>query len=256
VVRAAMMDGEDPKTDAWPEMYQRLLESDYPAAIALAKKALDVNPDDRDAQTVLARAETEMRRDTTPVPSPEESGLELEALEDIARSIERQANRTTEQEPVDEIEELDAYELEDDEADDTGEVTPLRSITAPTRLVSDGATAREMARAFLDSNYPRALELAHAVLVDEPGDVMAEAIAKECGAMNKVASSIPVRVTLWDDRVDASEDGVAASVLSLVDGRTTVAEIAEQSGLAPAEAVRLIEEFVASGILRLDPAPI
>jgi CRP-like cAMP-binding protein len=85
---------------------------------------------------------------------------------------------------------------------------------------------------------------------------MAEAIAKECGTMNKLAASIPVRVAMWDDRVDATEDGVAASILSLVDGRATVAEIAEQSGLAPAEAVKLIEDFVASGVLRLDPAPI
>jgi CRP-like cAMP-binding protein len=246
-----MVDGEDPKTDAVPEMYQRLLQSDYPGAIALAKKALESNPSDGVAQTVLARAEAELRRDTTPVPSPGGDALELEDLDALSRRIESARPR-----PED-LEELDPSDLEDDSpAEDTGEMTPLRSITAPTRLVSHGSTAREMARAFLDSDYPRALELARAVLAEAPGDVMAEAIAKECGVMNQLAASIPVRVALWDDRVDANEDAVAASVLSLVDGRTTVAEIAEQSGLAPAEAVRLIEEFVANGVLRLDPAPI
>ena len=57
--------------------------------------------------------------------------------------------------------------------------------------------------------------------------------------------------------VDADADGVAASILSLVDGRANVAEIAdlaESSGLGPGEALRRIEELVETGVLRLVPA--
>jgi hypothetical protein len=282
-----MVDGEDPKTDALPEMYQRLLQSDYPEAIALAKEALERDPTDAGALSVLARAERELRRDTTPAPkmvpdAAAEASGRLDGLEDlVARLAGADEDLETVDDPDfetlddpddtstlkrldgDKVEELDASHLEEDpagkeegrggegEIEDTGEMTPLTHVTSPTRVVASTATARDMARAFLDSDYPRALSLARVVLTESPGDVMAEAIAKECGIMHKLAMSIPVRVALWDDRVDATEDGVAASLLSLVDGRTSVAEIAAQSGLAPAEAVRLIEEFVASGLLRL-----
>jgi CRP-like cAMP-binding protein len=222
-----MAEGEDPKTDAVPEMYQRLLQSDYPAAITLARRALDKNPGDRAALNVLSRAEAALRRDTTPAPRPPPDALEA--------SFENLGER-----------------LAADDPDDSGELSARTDPTSPTRVVSNGSTAREMARAFLDSDYPRALALAHAVLAEAPGDAMAAAVAKECGTRNELASSIPVRVAMLDDRVDADEDAVAASVLSLVDGRTTVAEIAEASGLSPAEAVRLIEDFVACGVLRLD----
>ncbi len=119
------------------------------------------------------------------------------------------------------------------------------------------STTRQMTQAFLDSDYPRALVLAETVLSSQPGDVMATAIAKECRAMRDLTSSIPVRAVMWDDRVDANADGVAASILSLVDGRSSVAEIAdlaESSGLGPGEALRRIEEFIETGVLRLVPA--
>ena len=75
--------------------------------------------------------------------------------------------------------------------------------------------------------------------------------------MRDLSSSIPVRAVMWDERVDAHADAVAASILSLVDGRSSVAEIAdlaESSGLGPGEALRRIEEFVENGVLRLVPA--
>jgi hypothetical protein len=127
----------------------------------------------------------------------------------------------------------------------------------PTDPPPSNTTTRQMTQAFLDSDYPRALELAESVLASLPGDVMASAIAKECRAMRDLTSSIPVRSVTWDERVDAEEDGVAASLLSLVDGRTSVgeiAELAEASGLTTGDALKRIEEFVQNGILRLVPA--
>lgn len=75
--------------------------------------------------------------------------------------------------------------------------------------------------------------------------------------MRDLTSSIPVRAIMWDDRVDAEADGVAASILSLVDGHSSVSEIAdlaEASGLGPGVALRRIEELVETGVLRLVPA--
>ncbi len=127
----------------------------------------------------------------------------------------------------------------------------------PASASANTTTTRQMTQAFLDSDYPRAAALAETVLAEQPGDVMATAIAKECRAMRDLASSIPVRAVMWDERVDADADGVAASILSLVDGRTSVseiAELAESSGLGPGEALRRIEEFIETGVLRLVPA--
>ncbi len=147
--------------------------------------------------------------------------------------------------------------LEYDERDTVPAADPgVGSPRAPAseRSPASATTTRLMTQAFLDNDYARALALAENVLARQPGDVMAVAIAKECRAMQNLASSIPVRAVSWDDRVDVGADGVAASILSLVDGRANVTEIAdraEASGLGPGEAVRRIEELVETGVLRL-----
>jgi hypothetical protein len=148
------------------------------------------------------------------------------------------------------------------ERDEERDTVPAADASSAAPSTSDRppastTTTRQMTQAFLDSDYPRAAALAESVLSELPGDVMATAIAKECRAMRDLSSSIPVRAVMWDDRVDADADGVAASILSFVDGRTSVAEIAdlaESSGLVPGEALRRIEEFVETGVLRLVPA--
>jgi hypothetical protein len=145
----------------------------------------------------------------------------------------------------------------DEERDTVPVAEPLSTRSSTSEPPPSTTTTRQMTQAFLDSDYPRAAALAETVLADQPGDVMATAIAKECRAMRDLASSIPVRAVMWDDRVDADADGVAASILSFVDGRTSVAEIAdlaESSGLGPGEALRRIEEFIETGVLRLVPA--
>jgi hypothetical protein len=146
----------------------------------------------------------------------------------------------------------------EDDRDTVPAAEPLPLSTSPSERSAASTTAqRQMTQAFLDSDYPRALEIAQGVLAEQPGDVMAAAIAKECRAIRDLTSSIPVRAIMWDDRVDADADGVAASILSLVDGRSSVSEIAdlaESSGLGPGEALRRIEELVETGVLRLVPA--
>jgi hypothetical protein len=142
-----------------------------------------------------------------------------------------------------------------DAKDDTlgAENTPVCLDRLDRRVHVDSAPASSetksaMARSFLDSDYPAALALAEQVLSARPDDAMARAIAHECQVIMEIGPSVPVRQIVsaepFDDRT--------ASVLLLVDGRMTVEEIVYSSGLGPLETVRVIEELVEGGVLRLE----
>jgi hypothetical protein len=117
----------------------------------------------------------------------------------------------------------------------------------PTRAMTKEDTSRAMARAFLDSDYPEALAFAEQVLFLAPQDSMARRVAHECRVIMEIGAAVPVRQSLSAEPFD---DGTA-SVLMLVDGRMTVHEIVFTSGLEPLETVRVIEELVEKGVLRL-----
>jgi hypothetical protein len=182
------------------EMYRRLMQSDYPGALELARNALVEDPEDQVARVIVAHCDHEA---TVPSPRPDDTAEVMVAGGEPGQSDPPDANR-------------------------------------------------EMVRCFLQSQYPRALALAELVLCDTPDDPLASAIALECRTLLERGSSIPVRTAMLDDRIDP-DDRHGIALLRLVDGSSSVQEIAEASELAPREAIRLIEEFVELGVLRLDP---
>jgi hypothetical protein len=218
--------------DAPREMYRRFRRSDYPGAIDLARGTLRANPADELAQAVVRAATTRLVDRARP------GGYEPSSRDERHDTI-----------PAPRPDTIPAPRP------DTSTEAALEACTEPgaTRVGEGCAHAvGEMTRCFLTSDYPSALTLADHILSEVPEHPLASAIAFECRAMLARGSSIPVR-TAPPDSVDSS-DPHTSQLLMLVDGRTTLADIAKASDLAPLEALRLIDEFVASGVLRLEPA--
>jgi hypothetical protein len=208
-------------------MYRRFLESDYPEALELAEEALRTNPTDAIAMAIYAECLRNLRdtpraafvtdRDT--VPAPPNTDLEL---------------------PI--------Y-FDEDNAPNPPTLPRTDAARPPTPPGRPGG--REMYRRFLESDYPRALALAEAALAHEPHDEMARAIARESRAALDLRKSIPVLKSAFGPERTMPLGAREALMLSHVNGVSTVGEIADASGLPPIEALHLIEEFVAAGILEL-----
>jgi hypothetical protein len=213
-------------------MYRRLMQGDYSGAIDHAREALRTDPGDEFARAVT-RAATTRLVDLAPPGAGELSSAA--ARHDTIPA----PPHDTIPAPKPEVSVETVLEMP----------TELRA----TRVVEGSAKAvGEMTRCFLTSDYPTALTFAELILYDVPEHPLASAIAFECRALLARGSSVPVR-TASQGNIDPS-DPRTSQLLTLVDGRSTLAEIAKASDLAPLEALRLIDEFVAIGVLRIEPA--
>jgi hypothetical protein len=218
--------------DAPREMYRRFRQSDYPGAIDLARGTLRANPADELAQAVARAATTRLVDRARPGGGEPSHAAERQDTLPGPRPDTVPAPRP-----------------------DVSTEAALEACTEPAATrVREGCahTVGEMTRCFLTSDYPSALTLADHILSEVPDHPLAAAVAFECRAMLARGSSIPVR-TAPPESVDSS-DPHTSQLLRLVDGRTTLADIAKASDLAPLEALRLVDEFVAAGVLRLEPA--
>jgi tetratricopeptide (TPR) repeat protein len=198
------------------EMYRRFLESDYPEALELAEEALACDPTDAVAMAIYAECCRQLQRETLPAPGTDDA---------------------------DDIPVFEGEPEEDGDAADRRTIDSQRS----------GAD-RAMYQRFLESDYPKALELAEAALAVAPDDAMAQAIARESRAALDLRRSVPVLKSTLGRPQHLPLGAREALMLARVDGVATVGEIADGSGLPPLEALHLIEEFVAAGLLELRPS--
>jgi hypothetical protein len=211
-------------------IYRRLMERDYPGVVALAQIALRADPNDRFAaiagsaamafcECAAARLANEFPPLET-IPAPTTDTSPAPAPESSIRVV-------------------------------SGAVFSAPVVETPADVVA------EMGRCFLASDYPMALTLAELVLSEQPDHGLASALATECRALRKRGSSIPVCNSSVREVIEIIEEGDprGTAVLRRVDGHSSVAEIARASELTPREALRVFDEFVATGVLRLDPPP-
>jgi hypothetical protein len=207
-------------------MYRRFMDGDFAGAIDLARNVLRENPSDAVAAAIAGNA--------------------------ASRLVDRDHP-----DPVGEVHDT----LPAPRPDTTPAPTPNTSVavipdtplpsSATCNVAQEGDVVGQMATCFLTGDFPRALALAERVLSETPEHALASALAFECRALVERGSSIPVRISSID-AID-SEDRRSRTVLALVDGQASVAEIAKASDLAPLEALKLLDEFVAMGVLRLEP---
>ncbi len=130
------------------EMYRRFLESEYPAALAMAEDVLRERPEDVMALAIATECRTALAHRplmvTVPAPAltPSEGGGSEPAFD----------------------------------------VVMEHELTLPYTTATRGEPGREMCQRFLDSDHPAALALAETLLQDNPHDRMARAIAEQCRA--------------------------------------------------------------------------
>lgn len=246
-------------------VYERFLSSDYPEALRLANLVLERAPHDPVARAVRAQciealgstaASDNVRLDTSLAPAT----LESTAPTDFAAHDEAH------------IEELSDDDILDDEGADnvdqddvitqngTAPFAPVASIeepTSPTLSLGDrDDVTREVYRRFLASEYASALDLAEQLLAQGHEDSMLVSIARECQAALNKRSSIPAvsaEPGMIAHLAEGDVDPRAASIVSTVDGRMTIEQVAEMSGMPLDDVVGLLERFVAMGVITLRP---
>lgn len=240
-------------------VYERFLSSDYPEALRLADVVLERDPQDELARAVrlhctealsgyltarrpMAAESTEvlgdddiLSADDAPVALADGDLLEVEADADAGADADADADA------------------------DTAPFTPSEEATGPTlSLGTRGEAAREVYRLFLASDYAPALALADELISRGEDDGMLVAIARECRAAITTRSSVPVisaAPEMLTHLVDGDIDTRAPSVLSRVDGRMTIEEVAQMTGVPLDDVLGLLERFVAMGVLTLRPPP-
>lgn len=136
------------------EMYRRFLESEYPDALAMAEEVLRERPDDVMALAIAMECQNAIAQSmsTATVPAPAPSGPEPRDSE-MPTSIA-----------------------------DSSHAAHLSELTPPYSIATLGEPSRQMCQRFLDSDHPAALALAETLLVENPHDRMARAIAEQCRA--------------------------------------------------------------------------
>lgn len=204
-------------------VYQRFLESDYPEALRLAEIVLEENPADAIAQAVRDQCILALRKDTVPAPATVKDGV-FPPEEDTSPHL-----------------------LDDDEP------------TGPTlSLANRNDATRELYRLYLASEYAPALALAEDILATGDADAMVKAIASECRVTLDTRRSVPV-LSLPPAEISeitpAGLDTHTAFVLAQIDGHLSIEEVADMSGMPLEDVLRLLDRFVAMGVLTLRPPP-
>lgn len=251
-------------------VYERFLSSDYPEALRLADLVLERDPLDSVARAVRAQCIEALASETVAehgVPGtlpPETLESPLPALHPNA--LMRQDDASVEELGDDDIllVEGDDGGLDQDDVITETETAPYVPVstedpTSPTLSLDDrGDVTREVYRRFLASEYAPALELAETLLAAGHDDSMLTSIARECRAALDTRSSIPAVSAdpgMVAHLVEGDVDPRAAAIVSRVDGRMTIEQVAEMSGMPLDDVVGLLERFVAMGVITLRPPP-
>jgi hypothetical protein len=207
-------------------VYQRFLESDYPEALRLAELVLEENPDDAIAQAVRDQCVLALRKDTVPAPATVKDGV-VPPDDDTSPQL-----------------------LDDDDDDEP---------TGPTlSLANRNDATRELYRLYLASEYAPALALAEDILATGDADAMVKAIASECRVTLDTRRSVPVlslRPAEISEITPSGLDTHTAFVLAQIDGRLSIEEVADMSGMPLEDVLSLLDRFVAMGVLTLRPPP-
>lgn len=219
-------------------VYQRFLESDYPEALRLAEIVLEQNPDDAIAQAVRDQCLLALRKDTVPAPPS------------VKERIAAEATHITE--PARAADDDTAPERIDDRDEPTGPTLSLENRNEATR---------ELYRLYLASEYAPALRLAEE-LIDSgscgPAETMVRAIADECRLTLRTRRSVPVLSLPPSQISEITPTGLdthTAFVLAQIDGRLSIAEVADMSGMPLDDVLQMLDRFVAMGVLTLRPPP-
>jgi len=153
--------------------------------------------------------------------------------------------------------------LEDDDYEDTtaASTEPVirsqqpRSAEDPTSptlsLANRSDSSREVYRLFLASEYAPALELANELIAQGDDDPMLITIARECRASlaNTSTNSAQTPSSLPPASDDDANNVIPPSLHTLVDGNTTLAELAAMSGMSLDQMLRILDRLVATGVL-------
>jgi hypothetical protein len=136
----------------------------------------------------------------------------------------------------------------------------------PERPSSSGSSIptserlNELRQRYEAGDYQRALELAEAILADNPDHIAAFGYAESCRQMLRQAyysrlgdSSLIPRVMVAIERM--SFDARTARLLLLIDGSRSIDEILAATGLPQLEGLRLLSELHEDGIIELDQIP-
>jgi hypothetical protein len=227
-------------------VYERFLSSDYPEALRLADVVLQQDPNDALAQAVRTSCLEALASMPPPARTPRMPiAVESEPVHDediITAEVE--------------LVSLQEDDLQDDdtETDTAPYVGTSVDPTSPTLSLGErNDAAREVYRLFLASEYAPALELADALIAEGNNDAMVVTIARECRAALTTRSSIPQLSAPIDTAPDV--DPRAAFVLSRVDGRMTMEQVARATGMQLDDVLLLLERFVAVGVITLRPPP-
>jgi hypothetical protein len=224
----------------------------------------DVDEDDDGSTAKIHRRAP--RRDTVPVPPIADTDVlarDVQANDEGARAAPRPTldmstaylspfpwrplpppvlpkKRPVEEAIVDDI--LDASGLDDDATQASSVTfTPTEEPTSPTLpLAARSASAREVYRLFLASDYPSALALANALVAQGDSDSMLSAIAREC------------RESLENGETRAPHES-PLRLFAGISGNTTLDQLAATTGLSLDQLLNLLERFVSMGVLTLRP---
>jgi hypothetical protein len=128
-----------------------------------------------------------------------------------------------------------------------------------TKAPPRGPSAVEMESRFADGDYEGAMVIAEAILERDPENDAARECRERCDLFLVTSYTtelirldrIPVRLPQREEHKFAQLDHRMGFVLALVDGRTTIEDIVDGSGLSKLEALRLLADLARRRVIDL-----